>query len=312
MRRKRCAFRPGTIRNHACMIRKYVAFCVRYGLKHINPDEITVCAYIEHLATQFKSHKSVSNYISAIRLMHKFIHEPCPALDSFEGTLMLRATRITMRNIPFQRPPVTVHMLRELCKLCDGYKETGIVIRCALLFGFFGLLRSSNICPPSRIKFDTTRHLRRRDVHINSKGLVVRIKWTKTLQQAGQPRVVPIPRINDPLIDPVATFITMKNKFPCAPDAPLFSFVNGIILTQNRFKAVFQELVNKAGLGALGLTPHSLRRGGCSACYEKGATELDIQRQGVWSGTCFKNYVMRSDPHQSTACLALIQAAAQL
>ncbi len=310
--RKKKAFRPGTVKNHTTMIRKYVSFCVTYRVPHINPSIETVCAYIEFIASQFKSSKSVQNYVSAVRLLHKYVGEPGHALDSFDIVLMLRACKLTMRHIPHQRPPVTVHILLQLCRVCEEYPNAGIVVKMALILGFFALLRCSNICPGSEYEFDPTRDLQRRDIRVTSAGLTLRLKWSKTLQVAGQPRVIPLPPALNKDIDPLHIFTRMVNRFPASSKAPLLSFADGRYLTQNQFRCIFKGLVKKAGYEDMGLTPHSLRRGGSTTCFTHGALEIDIQRQGTWLSGSYKNYIKPPNPHDSTVCKAMTAATAEV
>ncbi|MCP4262544.1 MAG: hypothetical protein GY774_34335 [Planctomycetes bacterium] len=285
-----------------------MTFCKKHGVPHINPDSLTICAYIEDMASQFKSHKSVANYVSAIRLMHKYIREPGHDLESFDVVLMMRAVRLTMRHIPFQRPPITVKMLIELCAICDTYKYVGIVIKMALLLGFLGLLRSSNICPATQYSFDPTRDLQRKDISCTKRGLTVKLKWSKSLQVAGQPQIIPLAPAANKTIDPAETFTIMVDRFPASTQAPLLSFDRRKYLTQSQLKKVFKGLLHKAGLSHLGMTLHSLRRRGSSMCFTHGAAELDIQRQGTWISSAYKNYIKPSNPHDSSVCRAMTSA----
>ncbi len=89
-RRKQQAFRPGTNTNHQVMIKKYIGFCIQHDLQYINPEINTLCVYVEYLVQSFSSVKSVNNYISAIRFLHKMVNIHPENMDSFELTLMLR------------------------------------------------------------------------------------------------------------------------------------------------------------------------------------------------------------------------------
>ncbi len=307
--RKPSAFRPGTASNHVTMIKKYVSFCLQHRVRYVKPTPQTICAYIESLARQFSSHKSVMNYVSAIKLLHNYIGKKAQALDSFEVVLMVRSVRLTMRNVPYRRPPVTIQMLSNMCRTCDSYGRAGLVIKFALQLAFFAFLRASNLCAPTSKSFDNTRHFVRSDVSVNTKGLTLQLKWSKTLQIANQPLQIPVPRVQDRNIDVVRTFEQLKRQIPTERDAPLFSLPGGGHLTLLQLRKAYRTLLTKNGYSNTTYTLHSLRRGGATACYDHGAKELDIQRQGVWATSCYKNYISNTDPHQSSICRALISAA---
>lgn len=166
--RRRQAFRPGTAANHISQFRSYIAFCTQFGLQDIDPSTETICIYVEYLAQRFQSPKSVHNYVSGVRLLHKYLGAPDANLYSFELDLMLRSLDITLRHTPKQRLPITWKILRQLCQVCDGLDTIGCVLKCALLFGFFGLLRQSNLAPRSPSLFDPTRHTCRGDLVFSS------------------------------------------------------------------------------------------------------------------------------------------------
>ncbi len=286
------------------MLRKYMAFCKRYDLKYIAPSADTMCNYIEYLAQRFTTYKSVSNYISAVRYMHKVLHISASSLDSMEVRLMLRAVSITMRTVPRRKLPVTVQLLRKLCVLCSLQGKIGLVIHNALLLGFFGLLRASNLCPQSSNHFDTSRHLTRGDIVVAPPGLVLMLKWSKTMQVSNQPVCIPIPRMHDTLLDPVATFQKLCHIIPCSSDAPLFTLPDGKSLTIRALRNYFKVLIRGLGLSSDSYSVHSLRRGGATATFRAGAAQVDIQRQGCWAGRTVMDYISSAVPADSSITAA--------
>ncbi len=306
-RRYQCN-RPGTKKNHVVMWRKYFTFCFSYKLNHINPAPRTICLYIEHLAQEFKSYKSVCNYISAVKLLHKFLNVHPSFVDAFEVTLMLRAASLTMRSIPNRRPPVTPVMLVQICKLAATYGKLGRLVKFALTIAFYGFFRTSNLCPPTVSEFDATRQFTRADVRIAPPGLVIALKWSKTMQQARQPELIPIPASDNKFVDAVSAYKDMLKDIPAAPHSPLLLLSNGLPMTAPQLRTAFSTLLRKCGFDEKSISLHSLRCGGASASYTAGADFLDIQRQGSWTSSCFFQYVTRLVPEQSTVCSALTKA----
>jgi len=178
-KRKSQAFSSGTTANHNAQFTLYFQFCLMHKLQDIDPSVDTLLLYTEYLAQRFQSHKSVHNYISGVRLLHKLLGVQAPALSSFDLALMLRATRMTM-TIPSQpKLPITPALLLRLCSHTDTLGALGITVKCALVFGFFAFLRQSNLAPPSTHMFNPKKHTCRGDVILGVDGLTLIIKWTK-------------------------------------------------------------------------------------------------------------------------------------
>jgi hypothetical protein len=156
--RQRKAFRPGTQANHNTQFSTYITFCIYYGLQDINPSPSTICAYTEFLARTFKSPQTIKNYISGVHLLHRYLELDPTSLQCFQLQLILRAMDIAMEHVPNQKSPITIYMLRQLCNACDSLRALGTVIKCALLFGFYGFLRQSNLAPKTASSFDPRRN----------------------------------------------------------------------------------------------------------------------------------------------------------
>jgi hypothetical protein len=179
--------------------------------------------YIEFLARSFVSGRSIRNYLSSVRWLHKYLGCPSPSLDNFEVDLMLRALDITLPHVPLRKLPITEPLLLEICALCDSQATIGKVLKCAVLFAFFGFLPQSNLAPSSQLGFDPSRHTCRADVSEQPPGLVIALKWSKTLQRrADKPHLIPLPRIPGHPLCPLAAYRDMIAAVPTAcPRAPL-------------------------------------------------------------------------------------------
>ncbi len=305
---RRGGYRPSTAANHRCMWRKYIKFCNRYKVQYVNPTIDTLCAYLQVLIDSFTSSKSVASYFGAIRLLHKYINKQAENLDAFEVTLMLRAAALNMRTIPVRKLPIPVDILRSMCEMCEAQGVPGLVIKVGILLGYYGFLRASNICPKSARTFDLTRHLSRADIRFGSPGLLVRLKWSKTLQRAQQPTIIPIVTSPDPALDAVAAYARMIRAIPAHASMPALILPGGVILTIDKLRRAFAAIRDILGLPSHLFNLHSLRRSGATSAYHAGASYVDIQRQGCWSSSCFMDYLAKPAPHKSSVCNALRKA----
>ncbi len=308
-RRRRQAFRPGTFANHKSQFQLYLAFCIHFGLRDINPTVATACMYCEFLARKFRSPKAIRNYISGARLLHKYLHVSADSLHSFELGLMLRALDINLRHVPNQRLPLTEKMLAQLCALCDSLDTFGITLKCAVPLSYFGFLRQSNLAPQTAKAFDPTRHTCRGDVITHPPGLVIVLKWTKTCQQASQHVRIPIPSIPGHPLCPVAAYQRMVCAIPASANSPLLQLQNprGPVktLTVGSLARAFNVLITSMGYSSHDYSLHSLRRAGATASYIAGVDYINIKRHGTWRSNSFWEYSVSNSVEHSKVARAL-------
>lgn len=103
-KQKQQAFHPGTRSNHMTQFATYVSFFQQYGFQVTDPTKKTICLHTAYLTQHFSSPKSVANYVSGTKLMHKVLTIPPPALQSFELTMALCAISITMCHVTNLHP----------------------------------------------------------------------------------------------------------------------------------------------------------------------------------------------------------------
>ncbi len=305
MKRSQQAFRPGTKQNHLTMFNSYLNFCQKYKIHPINPSVQDILAYLEFLSMKFKSPKSVQNYWSAVKFLHVLNDSPFQNAKHIQVDLMLRAIPLTKRHISNQKLPINKQHILKMCKILDLQGTQGLVIKSAVLIGFYGFLRASNLCPTDARAFDHTRHFTREDVIVTKAGLKLRLKWAKNLQSSIQPHIIPIPAVTPAQVDPLTTFIRMCTAVPAHHKKPLFMLNQHLPLTVSKLRSVFALLCEQIGINPQEYSLHSLRRGGATQAYSQGAQLLDIQRHGAWSSTAFYDYVAPQHSHQSTVCSAL-------
>ena len=73
-------------------------------------------------------------------------------------------------------------------------------------------------------------------------------------------------------------------------DSYLFTLENGKVLHRDQVQQLLRDAALGLGLPAGVVAPHSLRAGGCSAMYNAGFAEHEIQRRGRWVTACWKIY----------------------
>ena len=300
------AYRPGTTANHKTQASLYVNFCDNYGLEAINPTVDTICLYAAYLTHRFKSAQSVNNYLSGVRFMHNCLNEYPKALDSFELKLMTRACKLILRRPPNRRLPFTVKDLVSLTSLCDYMGHLGLIMKVAILFGYFAMLRQSNLAPQAVNQFDFTRHTCRGDVILHSPGLVIIAKWSKTNQSFEQLPLIPVPAVPNSPLDPVKAYKDMITAIPSKSiNDPLLMKPSGKPITLSVLRDAFKTMLELRGFDHSLYSLHSLRRTGATMCWQAGVHATDIKRHGTWNSSAFMDYIMSANVSNSPVAIAL-------
>ena len=110
-------FRLGNMANHFHQAQVFICFCDHYQLSFIDRAISTMCYYIIHLSSKFTSSKSVRNYISRVKFLHKQLGLGLEVLNRFPVASLLRAEELTMRTIPIHQRPILPHLLTQLCHM---------------------------------------------------------------------------------------------------------------------------------------------------------------------------------------------------
>ena len=270
--------------NHTQQAALFRHFCHHYSYNPIRPSEPVLCRYIAFLTNRFKSARSVRNYVSGIRFMHKSLGLTPPATDTFQVSTMLRAADIMLRNPPRRVLPITATLLHKLCTLSLSMGDMGLVLRVAMTLGYFGMLRQSNLAPAQAKSWDPSRHTCRGDITFAKPGLVLNIKWTKSAQICNTTPLVPIPHVQGAITDPVAAYRHMLHIAPTRhPEDPLLLLParhGRRVITIHTLRKAFAQLLELADLSLSKYTLHSLRRGGGNTVISRWSTPNG--RQTSW------------------------------
>lgn len=272
-----------------------------------------MCLYAEFLARSFQSPRAIRNYISGIRLLHKYLGLDCASLVSFELDLILRALDLTMLHVPNQRTPIDSHTLKDICAACDSIGALGAVCKVAFLFGYFGFLRQSNIAPKNAAVFNCKQHTCRGDVLFHPPGLVIIVKWTKTIQRGERTPLIPLPAIPGSPLCPVQAYKDMLTLAPTmSPNAPLLQLpgqghARTTTLTVRQLAQVFNTILVHLGYTKHMYSLHSLRAGGATSAFNAGVDFIHIKRHGTWKSDCFWSYITTKSVENSPVATALAQ-----
>jgi integrase len=78
------------------------------------------------------------------------------------------------------------------------------------------------------------------------------------------------------------------------PDAFLFTFQDGILMSQRYFLSQTKLILGGSGFDISRISGHSFRRGGATALHQSGAQDSMIKTQGRWNSDVFQRYILPS------------------
>ena len=149
--------------------------------------------------------------------------------------------------------------------------------------------------PPSRRKFEPSKHLCRRDISVCPAGLSVLLKWSKTNQSSARLVQIPIVPIPGSPLCPLTAYKNMLKLVPASPASPAFSLPDSnskrVCLTHATFVSHLQQLISLTGRDPKGFTGHSFRRGGATFAFRSGVPGELIQLQGDWRSDAYLRYL---------------------
>ena len=312
--RRKEGYRPGSRKNLISCQTLFIQFALVYDVDLYAPRLDDFGAFAELLLISGRSPATVKNYLSAIKSLFQEWRATSVVKDltSPAWTLTLRAISYSAGPQPDNRSAITLEDLTRLVAVCNTDPSL-VPLRVALVFGFLGYLRISNMTPPTAQSFDPTRHTSWADVRPCEQGLLLDLKWTKTLQTQHGVTTIPLSSLLDQRICPVAAWNLYRHMLPGVNPSrttPLLLTTAppiGKTISASTLRAMFHRATLAAGLSDKNYTPHSLRRGGASFCFQVGVPLEHIKKHGTWSSQAVDRYLLQHQAFQTPVALAFRQ-----
>ena len=229
--RQRQAHRPGTSAGRASVVRGFLKFCKLAKTSHKRLGYFHICWYIEHLVEEGLTSGTISNHISHLRTFYKLSGIPDAPLYHYRVSRALRAVAMAVRKPSMSKLDVPPHILRKALACNIGRSEQEATTL-AFIIMYVGFLRQSSIAPPTKQQYDPTRHPTRQDIRRVGHDLSLNVKWTKTLQRAGDAQTIRLSATKDPALCPVKALARYELVRPNpAPAEPLLTYTDGNPIT---------------------------------------------------------------------------------
>lgn len=267
-----------TRKAYANAIGAFESWCSAEGLAALPAVGSTFTRYISHMITLGRAPATISQHMGAIRTAHrKAGYKDQPAKG--DASDLLRWYKRELAGGGYgqkQAIPITPDALRRMISTIDLSTVTGRRDQLALVLGFTGMLRRSELVG-----------LHARDVTLTSDGVTLLVRTSKT-DKDSQGRAVPIPPQNDSALEPV-TLSESWLTFLGSDEGPFLRRVTRAAqLTDSAWwaggvTALVKRTARDAELPSWDrYSAHSLRAGGLTASLRKGVPLGVAARHGGW------------------------------
>ncbi len=218
-------------------------------------------------------------------------------LEQWGVKCILKGINRLLGRPPKRKLPITIELMEKMYKKLDMCQGDDIAFWAAATTAFFAMLRKSTLVPKSTAPADTAKALSVGDIKECSKGVLLSIRHTKTLQSHDRVLRVPVPLVPTRSVCPTTAIRVMQAQpgYPVNnPQAPLFTFIKDgrpVPLTHSAFTTALRHVLDLCGVESENYSGHSFRRGGATYAFKRGITPLLIKAQGDWKSECYQAYV---------------------
>ena len=215
------AFRPTTHTAHVHMFSDFIAFLVVAGLSLLQVSPLQVLAFMEFLHLNQFSSSNIANYLAGIKAMLIIHNLDYTVFSDNRIQLYLKSLKINRPFKPHIPQIIDEYLLARIISPCEQLPNL-IVFKALYTMSFFSFLRLSNLLPHSIKTFDVSRQLCIGDMYFSQQGATILIKWSKTIQNRQDIRMIVISLLQGSPLCPVQAVREMLSLYPHHDNAPLF------------------------------------------------------------------------------------------
>ena len=257
--------------------------------------------YVVFLARTLAT-SSIACYLNVVRILHLQCGLPNPLQDplfKFQKELLMRGIKRLHSNVVRQKLPITPDILHKLHGQLDLTNSLDATFWATCVIAFFSFFRKSNLLIASANSFDPLKHLRMCDIRVYNWGLMLVVRWSKTIQYRNRTLLVPVPKIDHSKLCPhraiVHTFkLLAAHDSAKLRNGPAFVYTSGDQvkpLTYTTFTTKLKKLLEQCGFDSSQYSGHSFRRGGATFALNCGVPGHYIKLQGDWLSNAYERYL---------------------
>ena len=301
---RRHAFALSTSATCKSQLRAFLRFCLFFGYTPVPCSALHLLQYIVFLARSLSA-SSIPNYLNLVRLLHLQYGYPNPLeepLCKHQKTLLMRGIKRLHGAQVSQKLPITPDVLYKMQCHLNFACSFDATFWAACLVAFFSFFHKSNLLPPSTAKFDPQLHLRNCDVRLYPWGIILVVRWSKTIQYRNRTLLVPVPKVAHSSLCPwsaVTRAFKLAGVYQSTEhaSAPAFTYREGSALKALTYASFTNKLkltLDKCGLDSALFSGHSFRRGGATFALHCGVPSDYIKLQGDWKSNAYERYLDHS------------------
>lgn len=259
-----------------------------------------MCLFVTFLARSLKF-GTIKNYLFGLRCFHIEQGLTDPTADKLLLHKMLRGVkRIQGQADKKPKFPVTLALLEMLEPVIDWSSHDHVMLYAAWCVACAALLRtseftcfSSNAAPPLRnanvsaIKIDggyvfRTLHLEASKADPFRRGIDIVMGHSPSRANA---------------LSVLAAYDRLRSHAARLPQAPLFAFKDGSILTKESCVSHLRQAIGMLKMDVSRFSGLSFRRGGAQSLRDAGVPDHLIQVLGRWASDAYKLYLTTAPRH---------------
>lgn len=241
----RKAYAEGSRRNLRIQVESFLLFCLYFSLRYLPASTKTLQLYTQFLGRSFKSVESIRNYISGVKTFHSILGYGTDHINNFLINLSLKGLAKEKLHLVKKAEPITPGLLLKLFDVFDLSNCKDVVFWCLFLFSFFLLARKSNLVPTIQKDMVNPKFLLSKDVSLTDFGLLVKFKWSKTIQYGERVLLIPLVKIENSVLCPVKAYNDMLRLIPRDTDSPLFLLKSGKPVFYSNFQTVIKKKISQ-------------------------------------------------------------------
>ena len=279
-------FAESTKQTYRTHLGSFLRFCIMHDLPAVPASISTVTRYAAYLARS-KCYSSVNQYLNTVRIIHLEFGLPNPLQDNWTIQSVLKGIKRGKGTTSISKSPVLPSHLLLMHRKLNLNTLNDKLIWAALLCGFFGMLRVSNVCGQYAVL--------RKDLRLTGQGFVLSIHRSKTIQHGERTHQMVLPFMKGHVLCPVTAILNFMTSASAPINAPLFSFLNQqgslTCLTPAKLRSRLKYLCD-ACPGLDYCSTHSLRKGMATWLLMCKIPLATIKILGDWSSDAVLQYLL--------------------
>ena len=282
-------------------------FCELAGVPLTPLSTANLARYIAYLSS-FLAYNSIMQYLNIVRIVHEEAGFANPCSNSFFVSSVIKGAKKKLGNQVASKRPVTVDMLHKMLQVLDLKIPSDRAFFTVAVVAFFSFARIGNLVPLTHNPPLHGKHLCWCDVRFDDKFVILKFRFTKTIQYKQRLLEVPLPYVRDSPFSPASLLYVQRRLYGGTGCGPVFQYRDRggkHIITYRWFLSTFKDVCARMGLDSQTYASHSFRRGGATLALSCNVPKDLIKIQGDWCSDAYQRYLDPSLESRAQVAMAL-------